>query len=215
LRRRGVGRLEGQAIFLLGDGLQEVADHGGAAATRLAEHHDNFDTWGSAAMSIYAALAYIDVKAAIRWLDAAFGLQGHTAGQRDEGDGGQVHHVMLTSGDGMVLVESERPADLHGSHVGKGWIYTVVEDADTHYERVRAAGAEVLGEPHGYGPGYRGYSVRDLEGEALELRHQSAQLGACPVDLVFETGWRARFSVQPVVRSHVDAIGGFAVLAHQ
>ncbi len=115
-------------------------------------------------MSIYAALAYTGVKAAVRWLEAAGGLQGRAAGEGDAGDDSPVQHAVLTSGEGMVLVESERPADLHGSHVGKGWIYMVVEDADTHYERARTAGAEVLGEPHGYGPGYRGYSARDLEG---------------------------------------------------
>jgi len=115
-------------------------------------------------MSIYAALTYTDVKAAIQWLDAAFGLQGHAIDEVVEADDGQVRHAVLTSGGGMVMVESERPADLHGSHTGKGWIYMVVEDADSHYERAKAAGAEVLGEPHGYGAGYRGYSARDLEG---------------------------------------------------
>ena len=116
-------------------------------------------------MSIYAALTYTDVKAAIQWLGAAFGLEGHAVEEEGvEGDGGQVHHAVLTSGGEMVLVESERPADLHGSHAGQGWIYMVVQDADAHYERARAAGAEVLGEPHGYGAGYRGYGARDLEG---------------------------------------------------
>jgi uncharacterized glyoxalase superfamily protein PhnB len=59
-------------------------------------------------MSIYAARTDTDVKAAIRWLDAAFGLKSHTAGQDDAGDDGQVHHAVLTSGEGMVMAESER-----------------------------------------------------------------------------------------------------------
>jgi uncharacterized glyoxalase superfamily protein PhnB len=106
-------------------------------------------------VSIYAALTYRDVPAAIAWLELAFGLEGHL-----EAAGGAI----LRYGDGMVMVETERPEDLHGSHTGKAWIYLVVDDADRHYERSKAAGAEVLGEPHDYGAGFRGYSARDIEG---------------------------------------------------
>ncbi len=65
----------------------------------------------------------------------------------------------------MVLIESERPEDLHGSHSGRGWAYVAVDDVDGHYERAKAAGVEVLGEPHDAMEGaQRGYSARDLEG---------------------------------------------------
>lgn len=33
---------------------------------------------------------------------------------------GEVTHAMLRYADGMVMVESQRPDDLHGSHTGKG-----------------------------------------------------------------------------------------------
>lgn len=111
-------------------------------------------------MSLYAALTYRDITAAIAWLETAFGLERDFV---DEGDDGQVHHAAVKHGGGMVLIECERPEDLHGSHTGKGWIYMVVVDADRHYERAKAAGAEVLGVPHGES-GFRGYSARDLEG---------------------------------------------------
>jgi uncharacterized glyoxalase superfamily protein PhnB len=65
----------------------------------------------------------------------------------------------------MVLVESERPEELHGSHTGRGWIYVTVDDPDAHYQRAKAASVEVLNEPHGaMNGGQRGYSARDLEG---------------------------------------------------
>jgi uncharacterized glyoxalase superfamily protein PhnB len=76
---------------------------------------------------------------------------------------------MLRYADGMVMVKSERPDDLHCSHTGKGWIYQVVEDADSHYELAKAAGAEVLGDPYEYGAGFRGYSARDPEGNLLSF----------------------------------------------
>lgn len=113
------------------------------------------------AMSIYPALTYRDVRAAIAWLEGAFGLQRHSV---EEGGNDQVDHATVKHGDGMVMIESERPEDLHGSHTGKGWIYMVVDDADAHHQRAKAAGAEVLGEPHDYGAGFRGYSARDIEG---------------------------------------------------
>ena len=112
-------------------------------------------------MSIYPALTYRDVRAAIAWLEGAFGLQRHSV---EVGDDDRVDHAIVKHGDGMVMIESERPQDLHGSHTGKGWIYMVVDDADAHHERARVAGAEILGEPHDYGAGARGYSARDIEG---------------------------------------------------
>lgn len=69
---------------------------------------------------------------------------------------------MVTYGDGIALIQLERPEDLHGMHTGRGWVY-VAEDADAHYARAKAAGADLQGEPHDYGDGYRGYSARDFE----------------------------------------------------
>jgi uncharacterized glyoxalase superfamily protein PhnB len=105
-------------------------------------------------MSIYPAVTYRDVRAAFAWLESAFGLEGRFEDGR----------AILKYGDGLVMVESERPDELHGSHTGKAWIYMVIDDADSHHVRSKAAGAEVLGERHDYGAGFRGYSARDLEG---------------------------------------------------
>ena len=64
----------------------------------------------------------------------------------------------------MVLIEPERPEELHGSHTGKGWVYVAVDDIDAHYEQARRAGADALNEPHEGPGGMRGYSAHDLEG---------------------------------------------------
>ena len=65
----------------------------------------------------------------------------------------------------MVMMQPELPEDLHGEHAGRAWVYVAVDDPDAHYDRAKAAGAEVLGEPHdGMGGHQRGYSARDLEG---------------------------------------------------
>jgi uncharacterized glyoxalase superfamily protein PhnB len=114
--------------------------------------------------SVYPCLTYHDVRRAITWLQAAFGLQGEPLAPAGASDEEPLEHAMLRTGSGgMILVESERPGELHGPHAGRGWVYVTVTDADTHYRHAVAAGAHVLGEPHNFGGGFRGYSVTDPE----------------------------------------------------
>lgn len=54
---------------------------------------------------------------------ARFGLEPRIFGEDDTAD---IDHAALVHGDGMVLVESERPEELHGSHAGHGWLYLAV-----------------------------------------------------------------------------------------
>ncbi len=112
-------------------------------------------------MDVYPSLTYRDVAAALTWLENCFGLESRVFG---EAGTGRIDHAALAHGQGLVLVESERPADLHGSHTGQGWVYVTVADIDARSQRAKASGAEVLGEPHGGPGGMRGSSVRDLEG---------------------------------------------------
>jgi uncharacterized glyoxalase superfamily protein PhnB len=104
---------------------------------------------------VYPSLTYRDVAAALAWLADAFGFEGHVLDETS---------AVVRSGGGTALIQVDRPEDLHGSHIGRGWVYVVIDDIDAHYARARAAGAGLLGEPHGYGDGHRGYSARDLEG---------------------------------------------------
>ena len=112
-------------------------------------------------MDVYPALTYRDVRAALAWAEAAFGLVPRIFGAGSE----DVVHAGLVHGGGMVLVERERPDELHGSHTGRAWVYVAVDDVDAHFQRAKAAGADVLNQPHGAeGGANRGYSARDLEG---------------------------------------------------
>jgi uncharacterized glyoxalase superfamily protein PhnB len=112
-------------------------------------------------MDVYPALTYRDVAAALEWLEESFGLQPLAF---DEDGADEITHAAAARGDGMVLIEAERPEDLHGSHTGRGWVYVFVADIDAHYRHAKAAGVEVLGEPHEGPGGMRGYSALDLEG---------------------------------------------------
>ena len=112
---------------------------------------------------VYPCLAYRDLRGAITWLEAAFGIQGQALVPAGTGDDQPLEHALLHVSGGTILVESERSGDLHGPHAGQGWIYVTVADADAHCQRARAEGAQVLGEPHDFGDGFRGYSAIDPE----------------------------------------------------
>lgn len=114
-------------------------------------------------LGAYPCLTYRDVRSALAWLETAFGLRGQPLTSPGTPDDAPLNSALLQAGDTKVLVESERPDDLHGPHTGEGWIYVAVSDADAHHARAKAAGADILGEPHDFGDGYRGYSARDHE----------------------------------------------------
>lgn len=112
-------------------------------------------------MDVYPALTYRDVAAAIDWLADAFGLEPRVLAD----SAGKIEQAALLHGDGMVLIQSDRPSELHGTHLGLGWVYVAVDDIEAHYERAKAAGVKLLNEPHDALDGtQRAYSARNLEG---------------------------------------------------
>jgi len=115
------------------------------------------------ALGICPCLTYRDVRRAITWLQTAFGIQGQPLAPPGIADDEPLDHALLHTSRGTILVESERPHELHGPHAGRGWVYVTVTDADAHYQRAKAAGAQDLGEPHDFGDGFRGYTTTDLE----------------------------------------------------
>ena len=116
---------------------------------------------------IIPALRYRNGAAAIDWLCAAFGFERKMV---VPADGGRVAHAELTLGNGMVMlgdaeIEYGRlvAAPSCGEPVTQG-IYVVVEDADAHYARAKAAGAEIVLDIKTQDYGGRDYTARDLEG---------------------------------------------------
>jgi uncharacterized glyoxalase superfamily protein PhnB len=112
------------------------------------------------APAVIPSLRYRDAMAAIDWLERAFGFERVMV---VEGDDGTVAHAELLHDDGMIMLGTERE-DMFGPHVGRGWAYVIVDDADAHYERAKAAGAEIVRELEDQPYGSRDYSARDPEG---------------------------------------------------
>lgn len=113
--------------------------------------------------NIFPALRYKDAPAAIEWLGDAFGFAKRAV---IDGPKGTIAHAELQLGTGMVMLGSESNDDDRpfGSHAGQGWIYVVIDDPDAHFERAKAAGAEIVMELTDTDYGSRDYSARDPEG---------------------------------------------------
>ena len=132
----------------------EVADSG-------ALHHT--------AAQIIPTMHYVDATAAIKWLCDAFGFEEHLV---VPGEDGAIAHAQLVFGNGVIMLGTirdddfgvlQRPPKLLGG-IGSQSAYIVVGDADAHYERAVAAGAEILVDIEDQAHGGRAYSCRDPEG---------------------------------------------------
>jgi len=119
--------------------------------------------------TVVPAMRYRDANAAIEWLCKAFGFERHLV---IPGENGAVAHAQLTFGNGMIMLGSARedefgqcvkpPRETGG--IGTQSAYVIVEDADAHYARAKAAGAEIVMEVEDQDYGGRLYSCRDPEG---------------------------------------------------
>lgn len=120
----------------------------------------------SARPACIPALCYLNPKAALDWLQKAFGFEIEMI--IEDADGNPVHSE-LRYGDGVVMVGAEWSAD-HKSpaSVGRKCTQTVhlqmSEDIDRHCERARQAGAEIVQAPETQFYGDRTYRARDPEG---------------------------------------------------
>jgi uncharacterized glyoxalase superfamily protein PhnB len=117
---------------------------------------------------IIPTLRYGKAEEAIDWLCKAFGFERKMV---VPGEGGRVLHAELTFGHDMIMLGDADTEYSHlvsapkkGEAVSQG-LYVVVEDADAHYERAKAAGAEIIKEPvtHEDYDG-RDYTCRDIGG---------------------------------------------------
>jgi uncharacterized glyoxalase superfamily protein PhnB len=110
--------------------------------------------------TIFPSLRYRDARAALDWLERAFGFERHAVHE----EGGVVGHAEMRFGDSMIMLGQERDEDRWGAHAGQAWHYVAVDDADAAYARATEAGAEVVMELTDLDYGSRDFSVRDPEG---------------------------------------------------
>ncbi len=115
--------------------------------------------------NIFPALIYRDADAAVEFLQTAFGAEEKEVHRDDQG---RVHHAELRLGAGLVMLGEYAPERWIGEApqplAGPIGLYVVIDDPDRHYERAKAAGAEVIRELVDQPYGSREYSARDSEG---------------------------------------------------
>ncbi|MBO0710964.1 MAG: VOC family protein [Acetobacteraceae bacterium] len=113
-----------------------------------------------------SAVFYRDPRAALDWLDTAFGFERSLVTWN--ADGG-VAHAEMRFADGTIMIGSgwaaftTSPASVAGKNTQS--IHVRLDDGiDGHCERARAAGAVILQEPIDQFYGDRTYRARDLDG---------------------------------------------------
>jgi uncharacterized glyoxalase superfamily protein PhnB len=115
--------------------------------------------------TIFPIIRCTDVRRAIQWLGEAFGFVELFSVPES---GQLVRHAQLKLGANIIMLGSVRQDDgmtspaVLGSSTQALCVY--VEDLDAHFERARAAGAEILSAIEDTDFGTRGYHARDLEG---------------------------------------------------
>lgn len=123
--------------------------------------------------TIIPCLRYADAPAAIDFLCRAFGFSVGAV-YADEKNPTIIHHAELNLGPSMIMLSSairsesqtqyrwRTPTEAGGVTV---CVACIIDDPDAHYARAKAAGADIVTQPHdneGY-PG-RSYNTRDPEG---------------------------------------------------
>jgi DNA-binding transcriptional MerR regulator/predicted enzyme related to lactoylglutathione lyase len=118
----------------------------------------------STVRSTTALLVYDDIAAAHEYLVRVFGL---TPGPLHQADQGRYVHGEVCAGDHVIWLHPSADQYKSPKNLGAATGMTVinVDDADAHYRRCTAAGAEVIEEPTDQGYGVREWGARDFEGQ--------------------------------------------------
>ena len=122
--------------------------------------------------SIIPGMRYRDANAAIDWLCDVLGFARRLV---VPGGSGGVAHAELTLGSGMIMLGSHREDadDRVIAPTPNGYLtqnaYIVVGDIEAMYERVKAAGANIVHDLEEQSYGGSLFSVRDPEGQLWHL----------------------------------------------
>ena len=135
-------------------------------------------------LSFTPAVFYTDPKAALAWLEQAFGFELTMLIEPPGDDPTMMHAEMSLAGKGRVMVGAEwsdwakSPVSLGGANTANIHV-DLGSDVDAHCERARQAGAVVEMAPADQFYGARTYRAKDPEGHvwtfAQTIRHVSRE----------------------------------------
>jgi uncharacterized glyoxalase superfamily protein PhnB len=108
---------------------------------------------------IIPTLRYEDPRAAITWLERAFGLELRALHENEDGT---IGHSELSFGDGLIMIGARKGGELYDT--GRAVLYLVTDDPDGHHDQAVAAGAEIVQELTDRDYGSREYAALDPDG---------------------------------------------------
>ena len=114
--------------------------------------------------TVFPCITFRDAAASIEYLERAVGAERVAVYEDDDG---RVTHAEIRIGESTFMCGDER-AGSKATPPGVSVVYVVVPDADTAYERAKAAGADVT-EPVDQPYGSRDLTVTDLDGNRWSL----------------------------------------------
>ena len=116
--------------------------------------------------TLTSALSYRDPKAALAWLEKAFGFQTVMV---ISGEDARIAHAEMRVGNGLLMLGGEwserhrSPRSVQGFNTQTVHVH-LESDLDAHCQRARDAGATILQEPDDQFYGDRTYRAVDPEG---------------------------------------------------
>lgn len=136
----------------------------------------------STKQSIYPAVRYQNARAAIEWLTSVLGCTENVV---YPGDGDTIAHAQLEIAGNLFMLGSVKPGDIgRGPSVADAIGATTYiafddrESVDALYDRVTAAGADIVRELQDTDYGSREFGVRDPEGHMWSFGTYKPQAGA-------------------------------------
>jgi uncharacterized glyoxalase superfamily protein PhnB len=147
-----------------------------------------------------SAVHYQDPKAALEWLERAFGFEVTMAIEGPDDAPDMCHYEMSHEGRGRIMIGAEwmesvrSPASVGG--VNTQCVHVQIpSDLDEHCERARAAGAAIVADPADQFYGDRTYRAADPEGHiwsfAMRVREVSrSEAEAALGQHIMATNWK-------------------------
>ena len=127
------------------------------------------------------SIIYKDNRAALKWLQNAFGFEASELLTAANGD---IVHAEMSHGDGVIMIGNEfaewtkSPASIGGKNTQRVHV-RLGRGIDEHCARARQAGAKIAMEPADQFYGDRTYMAVDLEGHhwtfSQPIRHASKE----------------------------------------
>ncbi len=119
--------------------------------------------------TVFPAIRYLDARAAIAWLENAFGVTRHVVYDAQDGS---IAHAELEIAGNLIMIGSEKNDDspLRSPKEVRaitGSVYVVLPDEasiEALFERARSVGAQILEAPYDTGYGSHDFRAYDPEG---------------------------------------------------